>query len=89
MQSTKAQHYVPRLYLKQWADEDEKIWCLDRENNRIFNSNIMGVAQERFFYEMKRLKDEDFIILEKLWIENKSPILRETNKGFLKLLTIS
>lgn len=83
MQSTKAQHYVPRLYLKQWANEDEKIWCLDREKNNIFNPNIMGVAQQRFFYEMKQLEDEDFTILERLWIENQVPLLKETNKCFL------
>ena len=71
MQFTKAQHYVPRLYLKQWADEDDKIWCLDRERNHIFHSKITRVAQESFFYEMKQLKDEDFTILEQLWIENR------------------
>lgn len=83
MQSTKAQHYVPRLYLKQWADEDEKIWCLDRKKNNIFNSNIMGVAQQRFFYEMKQLRDEDFVILEKLWVDNRPELLQNVNKGII------
>ena len=46
MQSTKKQHYVPRLYLKQWVDSNERIWCLDREKGCIFNPNVMGVAQK-------------------------------------------
>lgn len=85
MQSTKKQHYVSRLYLKQWADKDEKIWCFDKEQNHSFNPNIMGIAQERFFYEFKCLKDDDFSILEKMWVENKTPILKETNKGFIDI----
>ena len=83
MQSTKAQHYVPRLYLKQWADEDEKIWCLDREKNNTFNPNIMGFAQQRFFYEMKQLRDEDFVILEQLWVNNRPELLQNVNKGII------
>lgn len=83
MQSTKAQHYVPRLYLKQWADEDEKIWCLDRKSNRTINLKIMRVAQEHFFYEMNCLCDDDIAIIENWFAKNGNDLIRSTNKSII------
>lgn len=50
-QRVKAQHYVPRTYLKYFADE-ERIWIFDKVQRRSFQNSISNVAQERFFYDV-------------------------------------
>lgn len=50
-QRVKAQHYVPRTYLKHFADE-ERIWIFDKVQRRSFQNSISNVAQERFFYDV-------------------------------------
>lgn len=46
---TKKQHYVPREYLRPWCFDEEAIYCA--RGKKIFSSNLMGVANERYFYE--------------------------------------
>jgi hypothetical protein len=50
-QKTKNQHYVPRSYLKAWADENGDIWALDFDTGKVFPSSPEGIASKRFFYD--------------------------------------
>ncbi len=50
------QHYVWKHYLSAWA-ENGMIWCC--RNDKIFNSNLTGVGQERDFYQLKPLSEKD------------------------------
>lgn len=75
------QHYVWRDYLRAWAT-DEKIYC-SREK-KIFNPNLKGIGQERYFYKLPRLKDGDIFYLRKVMIDTASPDLRLI---FEKILT--
>ena len=43
-------HYVPRLYLRGFADERERLWAFDRRTKKEFCSNIDNLAQETKFY---------------------------------------
>jgi hypothetical protein len=60
MKKKRRQHYVWRHYLKPWA-ADDKVFCL--RANKVFESNLTGIANERDFYRLKELsqKEIDFI----------------------------
>ena len=75
----KQQHYVWRYYLKPWTESD-LIWC--RRDNKIYNPNIMGVAQERYFYKIKSLSSSDVDFLKKI-IEISQPSLKKVNENWI------
>jgi len=43
-------HYVPKLYLRGFANRDERLWAFDRAARRCFWSTIDNVAQQSKFY---------------------------------------
>jgi hypothetical protein len=53
MSTVKKQHYVWRKYLRPWAT-NEKIYCWRRKENKVFGADLMGVANETFFYRVQR-----------------------------------
>jgi len=65
----KLHHYVPRFYLRAWA-EREKIYCL--QNGQIQPRNIKNVCAENYFYRLQELSPEDVDLLRKAII-NDSP----------------
>lgn len=58
--NTVHQHYVWRYYLRQWAT-NEQIICL-HDRNKIFPVNLMGIAQEKLFYQFFESSETDFLI---------------------------
>lgn len=48
----KNQHYVPRSYLKYFANKKEQLWVYDKETNAVFQSNIVNIASQRYFYDI-------------------------------------
>lgn len=70
-QITKKQHYVQRAYLRSWA-KNEKIWAYRKQASKIYPSDLMGVGQERYFYELEDLSDQEMDFLKK-YIELKVP----------------
>lgn len=65
MKVPKQHHFVYRKYLAPWTDtkkSDGKIWAYPSKNGEVFNSNLMGVAQQRYFNEFQRLTElEKFV----------------------------
>lgn len=53
---TKHQHYVPQFYLRQFADERERIWAYDKVEDRAFCTTVRNVAGERYFYDSEVLE---------------------------------
>jgi len=50
----KMQHYVPRVYLKNFSKNNGKeyyIYCFDKQNNKSFQTNIKDIAFEKEFYD--------------------------------------
>lgn len=77
----KKQHYVSRYYLKAWTNNKEQIFCL--RENKIFPSSLMGVAQERFFYELQNLTNDEIMLVKKLAIEPSPKGMQESHISFL------
>jgi len=59
------QHYVSRFYLKPWVENDQ-IWCL--RDRKIFSANLMKIANEKYFYELRDLSPEDMALIERFAI---------------------
>ncbi len=52
MEKVKNQHYVPKSYLKYFANSKEQLWVYDKELDRKFPANINKVASEGYFYDI-------------------------------------
>jgi hypothetical protein len=53
-QKVKMQHYVPRVYLKNFSKNNVKecyVYCFDKQNNKSFQTNIKDIAFEKEFYD--------------------------------------
>ena len=53
-QKVKIQHYVPRVYLKNFSKNNGKegyVYCFDKQNNKSFQTNIKDIAFEKEFYD--------------------------------------
>lgn len=64
MADTKKEHYVPRCYLRNFTLENEKIQVFDKYKVQVRPQNIMDVAMENYFYDIKfneliKLAEED------------------------------
>lgn len=70
----KRQHYVWRNYLRGWADKKDHIWTLKKDENKILRSNLMGVAQERYFYRVYELTEKEINFMWR-FIKEKTPIV--------------
>lgn len=52
-QKTKAQHFVPQFYLKRF-DSGQGVFVYDKAEARSFPASTMGIAQERYFYDLDK-----------------------------------
>ena len=78
-------HYVWREYLRAWAPDDY-IWCC--RNGKIFRPNLMGIGQERDFYKLKQLSQNDIYYIKKIAIEPSQKNLKEINEGWLQIFNL-
>ena len=86
MSIVKKQHYVWRHYLRSWADE-EIIWSSITKKQKPIQVSLMGVAQERYFYKLIDLEDDEIKHLSELIMKTSPPFARELNFLFLGLFT--
>lgn len=72
------QHYVPRIYLKHFADRrknDYYVHVLDKDQNREFDVNIKGICAEKHLYTIGgKENNKDKFIIEKYYSEVIEPI---------------
>ena len=82
----KRQHYVWRNYLRAWAS-NEKIWTLIKDQDKIIKTDLMNVAQERYFYKLEDITDFEIRFLKK-HIDNSHETLRGLQSDFLNAFII-
>lgn len=70
-------HYVFQAYLKSWATNNQ-VWCC-RNKKSVFVTNTTNVAQERDFYRIKDINQDEAEFLSLMW--NRQP---KENKGILQ-----
>lgn len=51
MSKVKRQHYVPKFYLRRFAEDDSQLFVFDKFTRTSFRSTITKVATERYFYD--------------------------------------
>lgn len=66
------QHYVFQAYLLAWA-KNEKIWCV-RKNGKPFNTNTINVAQERDFYRVTPLNNDERRFLKLIYADRSAEV---------------
>lgn len=57
---TKRQHYVPRYYLRRFADSEERLWVFDQERSITFRSKFEDVCVRNYHYEIKASRERDW-----------------------------
>lgn len=82
LQKKKRQHFVSRNYLRKWAD-GERIFCL--MDDRIFKTSLMNVGQEKYFYKLKELSNEEIIFLKEYIKKSERSFLHTLNAGWIHL----
>jgi hypothetical protein len=65
----KLHHYVPRFYLRAWA-EKRMVYCL--QDGKILHPNIKNVCAENYFYRLKELSPEDVDFLRETLIRDSA-----------------
>lgn len=81
IEKKKRQHFVWRKYLRKWARND-RIFCLMDE--RIFETGLMNIGQERYFYKLKELSEQEVAFVTALIECDNRPMIRELNHGWIK-----
>jgi hypothetical protein len=84
MDKKRRQHYVWRHYLKPWTF-GEQIWCL--RENRTFTNGLMGIGNSSYFYKINELTEKDIDLIQKLWVNDAPPILKELYKNWIILFS--
>jgi Protein of unknown function (DUF4238) len=81
----KLQHFVPRFYLRAWADK-ERVFCL--QGNEIRHPNIKGVGAENYFYRLQELSTEDVEFLRKGIINDSPEGLKASHERLVQAFTV-
>jgi hypothetical protein len=78
----KRQHYVYREYLRAWST-NEKIWC--NRKGHIFQPNLMGIAQENYFYKLREITEDQVKAIQTLYFRDSDPTLQAMNQWWINV----
>lgn len=82
MNKVRKQHYVPRMYLRGWAT-DNQIYCL--RNKKIFNTALENIAQRRDYYRLESITEDGLALIHSV-IEKVPDIHKVQYKEIIELL---
>jgi hypothetical protein len=76
------QHYVPRLYLKEFAvkkGDEYYVDVYDKTNESIFNTNIKNICAEKNLYTLSSDSkvDDDILAIEKFYSDYVEPLFKQ------------
>lgn len=89
MSTVKKQHFVPQFYLRSFTHDGDSLYAFDKPSLRSFKTSILGVGQERYFYNTnsqdiealkKELQQDPDAFLEAL----KEIILQTKDKWYIQ-----
>jgi len=80
----KSHHYVPRFYLRAWAEKD-KVYCL--QDGKILRLNIRNVCAKNYFYRLQKLGPEDVAFLEAI-IRDSPEGQKATHERLVRAFTL-
>lgn len=86
MSIVKKQHYIWRNYLRSWANK-ESIWAYLFKSKKIIQTNLMNVAQERYFYHLKDFTIKEEKCLKQFIVLTSPKITKSLNLDFLHMYT--
>jgi len=80
MNNTKCNHFVPRFYLKEFCDDNSKIWKWDLINNNIYNpNNLKAECSKKNLYTVKtKITQKDIDIIKKVFQQNMTIMCEQT-----------
>ncbi len=84
------QHYVPQVYLKNFARKKDKIWevsVMDKKQEKSYNADIRDVAFKKNFYTIEELGEEKYL-WEKYYAETVEPLISKVFKQLMQKCTI-
>lgn len=81
----KLHHFVPRFYLRSWAEKD-KIYCL--QDGAVHRPNIKNVCATNYFYSLQRLSADDITFLRDAIIKGSPNALKESHEQMLRILML-
>ena len=55
---TKRQHYVPQFYLKNWCNNENKLWCYDTKIGEIYKTTPNDCCYIKYCYEIGKIGDD-------------------------------
>lgn len=83
----KRHHYVWRNYLRSWSNSKDNIPSLIKNENKIATPNLMGVAQQRFYYSLVEFSIEEEVILKEIIKTLSNDYTIEINLKYFDLFT--
>ncbi|WP_396655627.1 DUF4238 domain-containing protein [Microbacterium sp.] len=88
MNAPKLHHFVPRFYLKRFADRDGRLWVWDRIADRVYATNPSAIAAETHFYFHTDLAEHghDPLTMESQFasLEGTASVLTERWLGWIR-----
>lgn len=81
------QHYVWQHYLQAWTNDNRQLFCL--REGKIFSSPTINIGQQRDFYRLKELTENDIALIKLLYVNNSPAFLQPLHLQLLDGFTLA
>lgn len=81
----KLHHYVPRFYLKAWAECDHVYWL---RGGKILRTNVRNVGAENYFYRLRELSPNDITFIRQIAIVDSPERLKPYHERLVRFFSL-